>query len=106
MHTLHGQLTYGLSFGSSFKPVVVLSVLSGSDSSGFVKRAVLPGTILLAWPSKLKTQRLESVSTWISSPLALTTMPHNAWQTTSACLRISILTKLNNKLRGGSMIDW
>jgi hypothetical protein len=32
MHTLHGQLTYGLSFGISFKPVVVLSTLSGRGS--------------------------------------------------------------------------
>jgi hypothetical protein len=103
----HGQFTYGLSFGSSSKLVVVLSVPSGSGSSGSIKRAVLPGTRLLAWPSnsKLKTQGLKSNSTQIPSPLMSTTTPHYAWQTRSTCLRISILTKQNNKL-GESMMDW
>jgi hypothetical protein len=105
MHTLHGQLNYGLSFGSSFKLVVVLSVLSRSGSSGSIKRSVQPGTRLLAWPSKLKTPGLQFISTRTPSPSVLTTMPHNAWQMTSACLRISVLTKLNNML-GGSMMDW
>jgi hypothetical protein len=102
---LHDQLTYGLSFGSSFKLLVVMSVLSGSGSSGSIKQVVLSGTRLLAWPSKLKTQGLESILMRIQAPLVSTTMPHDAWLTTSACLRISVLTKLNNKL-GGSMMDW
>jgi hypothetical protein len=83
----------------------MLRILSESGSSGSVKRAVLPGARLLDWPSKLKTQGLESILIQIPSPKALTTMTHNAWQTTSICLRISVLTKLNNKL-GGSMMDW
>jgi hypothetical protein len=88
-------------------PLEALSsqILSESGSSESVKRAVLPGTKLPALPSKLKTQGLESPSTRIPSPSVLTTVPHNAWQMTSACLRISVLTKLSNKL-GGSMMDW
>jgi hypothetical protein len=50
-------------------------------------------------------QGLKSVSTRTPSPPALTTMPHHAWQTTSTCLRIPVLTKLNNKF-GRSMMDW
>ncbi len=78
MHTFYGQLTYGLSFGRFFKLVVASRVPSGSGSSESVKQAVLPGTWILAWPSKLKTQGLESISTWILSPLAWTTMPYNS----------------------------
>ncbi len=65
MSVFHGQPTSGLSFGGPSKLVVALSVPSGSNSSGSIKQAVLPGTKPLAWPSKLKTQGLESILTRI-----------------------------------------
>jgi hypothetical protein len=81
MHLLHGQLTYGLSFRSSFKPVVVLSFLSSLRKwLKWIRQAGSPArhkATCLA--SKLKTQGLESVLTQIPSPLVLTTMPHDAW---------------------------
>jgi hypothetical protein len=87
---LHDQLTPGLSSGSPSRLVVASSVPLGRCSSGSIKCVVPPGTRPLAWPSKLRTQGLESVSTWTLFPLAYTTTPLGAWQTKSTCLRISV----------------